>query len=480
MRLAALRERYPKVFGAILAVVVAIPALFLFRGFTVDDALVSARVAANLAAGHGYRFNPQGPEVDAVTPLGWAHLLALPGPGTPVDMLERGRLYGALGWLGAVAALGAFLTRCSPLGRRTALGLLAVSTPAAAWATSGMETGFVTLFSTLALAPGPAGAVAGGVAAALRPELVPFACVLAVGGALLVPAPPRRRAMLVLLALLLSMGPAVAVGLVRYAWFGVAAPLALSAKPPDLWPGLKYALAAALGTSPVLLLLAPLALRRAAPSVVRLALALLAHFAAMALAGGDWMPLFRLAVPVLPAALLAGSEIARSSSLPWHGVRAGIAVALSTAVMSFVAWPARDVLANRLEFIALLRVALREARVTAAVDAGLVGASTKGAVFDLAGVTDPTIARLPGGHTSKRIPEGLVESRRVDHAVLQLVPGTRPLLPWHASSFARSADARLASMPILVEHFEPVADLPLGRTPYRYLVVARSREATAH
>jgi hypothetical protein len=226
----------------------------------------------------------------------------------------------------------------------------------------------------------------------------------------------------------------------------------------------------------VLLLLAPLALRRAAPSVVRIALALLAHLAAMALAGGDWMPLYRLAVPVLPAALLAGAEIARSSSLRWHGARAGIAVALSAAVVSLVAWPARDVLANRLEFIALLRTALREARVTAAVDAGLVGASTHGTVFDLAGVTDPTIARLPGGHTSKRIPEGLVESRRVDHAVLQLVPGARPLVPWHASPFARVADARLASMPILAEHFELVADLPLGRTPYRYVVVARPRD----
>jgi hypothetical protein len=183
---------------------------------------------------------------------------------------------------------------------------------------------------------------------------------------------------------------------------------------------------------------------------------------------------------VLPAALLAGAEIARSSSLPWHGARAGIAVALSAAVGFLVAWPARDVLRNRLEFIALLRATLREARVTAAVDAGLVGAATNGAVFDLAGVTDPTIASLPGGHTSKRVPEGLVESRHVDHAVLQLVPGTRPLLPWHASLFARSADARLASMPMLVEHFELVADLPLGRTPYRYVVVARSRASTSH
>ncbi|HEX6277948.1 MAG TPA: hypothetical protein VFZ53_33120, partial [Polyangiaceae bacterium] len=110
--------------------------MIAFRGFTVDDALVSARVASHLADGFGYRFNALGPEVDAVTPLGWAHLLALGGPATPIAMLERGRLVGAVGWLGAAAVLGALLSRAPPLGRRAALALLALCTPPAAWATS--------------------------------------------------------------------------------------------------------------------------------------------------------------------------------------------------------------------------------------------------------------------------------------------------------------------------------------------------------
>ncbi|MDF3071929.1 MAG: hypothetical protein K0R38_7530, partial [Polyangiaceae bacterium] len=45
-------------------------------GFTVDDALITARVAWHLANGAGYRFNAGGPVVDAVTPLGFAVLLA--------------------------------------------------------------------------------------------------------------------------------------------------------------------------------------------------------------------------------------------------------------------------------------------------------------------------------------------------------------------------------------------------------------------
>jgi len=475
LRLAVLRERYPRLGGGLVAVLAATPALLIFRGFTVDDALVSARMATHLAQGSGYRFNPSGPEVDAVTPLGWAHLLALGGPASPLDMLERGRVLGAVGWLGAVAMLGVLLARSSALGRGTALVLLALSTPAAAWATSGMETGLVTLFSTLALASGPGGALAGGIAAAARPELVPFASVLAVGGAVLIPAEPRRRAALVLTALLLCLGPAFAVALVRNAWFGTSAPLALSAKPPDLWPGLKYALAAALFSGPVLLLIAPFALARSQPVLVRTTLAVVVHFAAIALAGGDWMPLYRLAVPVLPAVLFAGAELARSTTVRWHAVRVTLGVVVSLVVAVFGAWPARGVLRDRVEVTDQLRVALRGARVTTTLDAGVVGASTDGSILDLAGVTDPSIATLSGGHGSKRVPEGLVESRGVDHAVLLLRPGTRAAVPWQESAFARPVEARLASFSTM-DDFHLVADLPVGRTPYRYLVVARPRD----
>src|SRR4051812_27296533 len=53
--------------GAVLAAAIGIA---LAWGFTVDDALISARVAAHLAQGLGYRFNADGPRVDCVTPLG--------------------------------------------------------------------------------------------------------------------------------------------------------------------------------------------------------------------------------------------------------------------------------------------------------------------------------------------------------------------------------------------------------------------------
>ncbi|HEX6272132.1 MAG TPA: hypothetical protein VFZ53_03805, partial [Polyangiaceae bacterium] len=193
----------------------------------------------------------------------------------------------------------------------------------------------------------------------------------------------------------------------------------------------------------------------------------------LALAGGDWMPLHRLVMPVVPALLLAGAELATSASPRWHVARATAAAALCIGVAALQTWPARGVLADRLELVERLRAPLRTARVTATVDAGFVGAATDGGVFDLAGVTEPIVARLGGGHTSKRVPEGLLESRGVDHAVLALAPGTRVAEPWQASRFFHAVGARLAGMP-LFESFELVAEVPLGRTAYRYVVVRKS------
>jgi len=222
-------------------------------------------------------------------------------------------------------------------------------------------------------------------------------------------------------------------------------------------------------------LVAPPALRRGGPKLWRLTLAVAAHFAAVALAGGDWMPLFRLMIPVVPALLLAVAELAATASRRFYLARVAVAVAMSLWVAILGAWPARGVLADRLELIERLRLPLRDANMTATVDAGLVGASTEHALLDLAGVTDPTVARLSGGHTSKRVPEGLLESRGVDYAVFELAPGTRVADPWPDSRFVHAVSARLAGTPLL-EGFELVAELPLGRTR-RYVVVRKSERS---
>ncbi len=84
---------------ALAGVASALPLAWLLRGFTVDDALITARVASNLGSGHGYRFNVGGSVVDAVTPLGFAQLLASSGPGSVLEMFERARWLGLATWL---------------------------------------------------------------------------------------------------------------------------------------------------------------------------------------------------------------------------------------------------------------------------------------------------------------------------------------------------------------------------------------------
>ncbi|MEJ7730185.1 MAG: hypothetical protein WKG00_13320 [Polyangiaceae bacterium] len=158
--------------GAVLAL---LPALLL-RGFTVDDALIPARYAANLAHGAGYRFNAQGPVTDGVTPLGWAHLLVPFAGNGPVGAFAAAKHLGLVAWVLAAGAL-ALAVGCAGARRRRflALGLLPVSAPLAAWSVAGLETGVVAAMVALGLAARPPQAAPRAVfrlAAGWRPELV--------------------------------------------------------------------------------------------------------------------------------------------------------------------------------------------------------------------------------------------------------------------------------------------------------------------
>ncbi len=454
-----------------LGVAAALPALWICSGFTVDDALVSARVASHLASGLGYRFNAAGPEVDAVTPLGWAHLLASFGPGAPLEMLTRGRALGVVAWLFGAALLGA-LTPGSGRSSLVLLGSLLLSAPVAAWAGSGMETGLVTLGATLALLPGPWGALAAGASAAWRPELLAWALVLAAGGAVLSASGSRERSRALVVRLALAVAPVVLVACLRKSWFGSFAPLAVWAKPSDLSHGLFYAAGALVGTGVPLLLLAPTALRRADGRTRVLTLAVAAHFAALLLVGGDWMALYRLVVPVLPTAILAAAALSSYASPRAVVARAVVAALGALVVAGRPAWSGRDVLPHRLELIERGREALQGARSVACLDVGWIGAATDASILDLAGITDPMVARLPGGHTSKRVPQGLLENRGVDTVVLLLAPRSPLAARWQDSVFARAVEQRLAAMPVL-DTFRVRSVLPLGGTMQRYVVLAR-------
>ena len=184
------------------------------------------------------------------------------------------------------------------------------------------------------------------------------------------------------------------------------------------------------------------------------------------------MALYRLTVPVLPAALLAASRLAELADARWLALRSVFFAVRPLWVAVAVAWPARHVLEHRLRLIDEGRSAFGAARSIACLDIGWVGAATDASLLDLAGITDPLVARLPGGHTTKKVTNGLFENRDVDTVVLLLAPKETVPSRWYEAAFGRAVEARVAALPA-VQPFVVRASLPLGGTSQRYVVAER-------
>jgi hypothetical protein len=446
-------------FTGLLALAVAMTWLW---GFTVDDALITSRVAFHLARGLGYRFNAAGPVVDAVTPLGFAYLLApLSGSG-PLAALGAAKWLGALLTAAAVFGLGRrILQRTSAAYGGALLLCLAATAPISAWAVSGMETGLVTFLAVAALGQGRLADLAAALAAALRPELAPWCCSVRLGFRIQTGAPLGRA----LSSPVLVLGAVALVGALRALLFGRAAPLSVFAKPSDLAHGISYAVHAFVQTGLPWLCLAPLSLRRGAPVARVIAVSGVVHFAALTLAGGDWMSLYRLAVPVLPSFVLGAAELWRVAP-PWASwLRLAAAGAMSVYLAAALGPSARGVGRDRERLIQQAAAPLAGAKAVAALDVGWVGAVGDFTVVDLAGVTDEAVAMLPGGHTSKRVDDALLRSRDVDALVLLTAPP-----PF--AGYAREVERRVALLPT-AETFHVVASLPLGAGGQRYVILRR-------
>jgi hypothetical protein len=182
---------------------------------------------------------------------------------------------------------------------------------------------------------------------------------------------------------------------------------------------------------------------------------------ALALAGGDWMALYRLAVPVLPSFVLGAAELWRTAATWASWLRVGLATALSIYVAVAVGPVARQVGPDRARLIAAARTPLSGAHVVAALDVGWVGAVGDFTVVDLAGVTDESVAMLPGGHTSKRVHDALLRQRDVDTLVLLAYPPDDEL--------AREVERRAALTPT-AQAMHIVARLPLAGGRQHYVV----------
>ena len=493
--------RAPGVLAGALAALV--PACLMW-GFTVDDALISIRYAHHLGTGAGYAFNAGAPATDGVTPLPWTFVLVpLSRGGDLLEALVRAKVLGILAWTAAGAALGwrlaahdapaprdATATHDAPAPRDASasamrvlqhaarvwpLVFVAAAFPVGAWAASGMETGLATALATFAatsFARPNRAALLAGLAAALRPELAPWALTLGAGASIASRsslASTRAR----LLPALLAFAPFASCTLIRLLAFGQPVPLAVAAKPSDASHGLVYAVAALVVGLLPLLVLAPLSLRRASPRAKTLVVALLVHALVMVAVGGDWMPYARLIVPILPGLALAAADIAAVAPR-WATLgRAAVAAVLAVYTIVGAAPAGRHVQEDRAALVANARPVLATSKVIAALDVGWVGAASEATIVDLAGLTDPAIAVLPGGHTSKSVDLAMLLDRGVDTIVVYTPPRLVESRLLHAPLFAErfAATGKLRAK----RNHEPAAgggELPLRETEY---VVFRRR-----
>jgi hypothetical protein len=129
--------------------------------------------------------------------------------------------------------------------------------------------------------------------------------------------------------------------------------------------------------------------------------------------------------------------------------------------------------ADRAALVAAARPLLAGAHCVAALDVGWVGAATEADIVDLAGVTDPEIAALPGGHTSKRVDARLLLERGTD-ALLLYLPAGLPAggaADWAEATYGRAVEARLADDVVTARHFGAATFLPLGARGAGYVLL---------
>jgi len=307
-----------------------------------------------------------------------------------------------------------------------------------------------------------------GLAVAFRPELGPWA--LTVGCGLAVASESRRAVIAV--SGLLAIAPFALCTVVRLIAFGRAAPLAVLAKPSDLAHGWIYAQAALLAAGIPITLLAPFALARVSRQAKVLAIGFVVHTLAVIAAGGDWMPYARLFVPILPTLLVVMVEAARPSRPSLFWARSALAATVALYVF-VVAGPAgRRVMRDREDLVKRAAPLFGASKKIATVDIGWVSEVSEADIVDLAGLTDPDFAVLPGGHTSKHVDASMLLDRGVDTIVLWVKPlSTYDAADFPHASYGHQVGARLARDPLLYAHYHGRATFPLGDTGTGYVLL---------
>jgi hypothetical protein len=282
-----------------------------------DDDFIVYRYARNLVEGHGLVFNP--PErVEGFSSPGWVLTIAAAlGLGLDPAAFSAAVSVAACGL--AAWAVGELWNRGAPERVSAAPGWLAAASPAIGWH-SVVGLGTVPLAAALAL-------WLRAWERALRAERVPWAAAALLGSACFL----RAEAVLFALpfialearrgharAAAICLVPLAAWQAFRVAYYGRWVPVTYSVKKltfaADLELGLAYAAESTLSTGilgiAALALVALLARPPARAPIRAAAAGLLAHLAYVIYVGGDFFPLARFFVPVLPLGFAVACEAA--------------------------------------------------------------------------------------------------------------------------------------------------------------------------
>jgi len=428
----------------------------LFSGYTMDDAFITFRYARNVALGAGWVYNVGGPPVEGFTNFLWT-LLLVPCFWFRIDPMRAAQILGALSSLGVLALTYRIARRGmeNPHGK-TALAaplLLALTGSFTYQAVTGLETqlfalGLVTgVYFFLRSDARSLRWSAGGflVASLCRPEGLPlFAFTFAF---LLVQRFRRQVESPAVLTFALVYGlPLALFAAWRVHTFGDWLPNTYYAKvgPPGemiregaLYVGSFFQTHGTL--LPWALAVVPVVWRRWRPREVYLLSLCLVFLAIVVYEGGDWMPLHRLLAPILPIlyvlvaegldALRQGWTLIRQQRTPAVGAARALATLWLLAAAAVLAYPSLAVAREsrvrqeqyRRSHVSLglwLNEQCAPDDKVALSDIGQIGYYCRRWVIDLAGLTDRTIARTPGGLHKKEYDPQYVLKQKPKYIVL--------------------------------------------------------------
>jgi hypothetical protein len=295
-----------------------------------DDDFIVYRYARNLVEGHGLVFQP-GERIEGYSAPLWV-LIEAAGSALSLDPVVVSLAIGIFAACIATWAIGdAWRTRF-PEDRWPVPALLLAATPALAWhAVVGLGTTLLAALLALWLRAhereeraGTAGFASGtwlALACLLRQESMLFALPWALAA--------RRKHALARLLPFLVLGGWTAFRLVYYGrWLPISYSVKKLAFADDLSYGLAYLWTSTLECGVGVYLVLALFLLRGRSTARVLTLGLLAHAAFVVYVGGDYLPLARFFVPVLPLLAFAGALAARELTKNWRDTWVALTLAL--------------------------------------------------------------------------------------------------------------------------------------------------------